>query len=210
MRRFALISGVPRAGKSSLADALVASHPGFTHIPLDRYVRPVPRSATFLEWIATPACIAWDHLLAHIAILESGRTCYTPRPDWDGGWGDWISEGGAIADGPGRRMEPARTGYLVPGTHAFAFPASAGPAVRIFVETPEEVIAHRLSGVAHRGDQASAVVREWLGDNPRLILAQAPLAGVIIDGTAPRKDQVAGFVESFGAFFGLGSGREVD
>jgi hypothetical protein len=203
MPRVALISGVPRAGKSSLCDAITERHDGFTHVPLDRYVQPVPRGLTFLEWIATPACIAWDHLLGHIAILESGSPCYTPRPDWDGGWGEWISDGGALTDGPGRRMEPARVGYLIPGTHAFAFPASAGPAVWIFVQAPEHVIAERLSGVAHRGERASQVVREWLGDNPRLILEQEPMAELIIDGTAPRAEQVEQFLSHSASFFGL-------
>ena len=203
MPKFALISGVPRAGKSSLCDAIMEREPGFTHVPLDRYVRPVPRSATFLEWIATPACIAWDHLLAHIAILESGSPCYSPRPDWEGGWGDWISEGGAIPDGPGRRMEPARLGYLLPGTHAFALPSSAGPAVRIFVETPEAVIAERLSGVPHEGEEATAVVRQWLGDNPALILDQARSAHLIIDGTAPRPLQCSRFLDFCSTFFGV-------
>jgi hypothetical protein len=203
MKSVALISGVPRAGKSSLCDAVVERHPGFTHVPLDRYVRPVPRSRTFLDWIATPTCIAWDHLLAHIAILESGSPCYTPRPDWDAGRGDWISEGGAIDDGPGRRMEPARIGYLIPGTHAFAFPPSAGDAVRIFVETPAHVIAARLAGKPVHGDEVSAVIRKWLGENCELILAQSRAADRVIDGTAPRPEQIAQFVGLWAARFEL-------
>jgi hypothetical protein len=201
--RFALISGVPRAGKSSLSDAIVARHPGFTHVPLDRYVIPVPASQSFLEWIATPACIAWDRLLAHIAILELGSHCYTPHPDWKDGRGEWTSDGGAIAHGPGRRMEPARVGYLVPGTHAFAFPASVGPAIRIFVDTPEDVIAQRLSGGRERGERAKATIRKWLGANPQLIAAQAPLADFVIDGTVGREEQLARFMKKAGAFFGL-------
>ena len=202
MARLALISGVPRAGKSTLSDAIVERCPGFTHIPLDRYVRPVPRTSTFLEWLATPACIAWDHLLAHIAILESGSVCYSPRPDWDAGWGDWISEGGAIPDGPGRRMEPATIGYVIPGTHAFAFAEDAGHALlRIFVQTPEEVIAERLAGVPVPGDQVQAVMRQWLGDNARRILDQSGRADFVIGGTAPRDVQVARFVEGWSRVF---------
>lgn len=103
-------------------------------------------------------------------------------------------------------MEPARIGYLIPGTHAFAFPASAGPAVRIFVQAPEHVIAERFSRVAHHGERASAVVREWLGDNPKLILNQAPLADLIIDGTAARAEQVSRFFGAMASFFGLTDG----
>ena len=100
-------------------------------------------------------------------------------------------------------MEPARLGYLVPGTHAFAFPASVGPAIRIFVETPEDVIAQRLSGGRERGERAKATIRTWLGANPRLIVEQAPLADFVIDGTAGREEQIANFVKKAGPFFGL-------
>ena len=206
MPRFALISGVPRAGKSSLCDAITERHAGFTHVPLDKYVIPVPESRSFLDWIATPACIAWDHLGAHLAILESGSHCYTPHPDWKGGRGEWRSDGGAIAHGPGRRMEPARVGYLIPGTHAFAFPASAGPALRVFMETPEEVIAQRLAGTRPRGERAREVIRKWLGANPKLILEQAPLADLFIEGTAGRDEQVKRFLEFYTSFFGIGEG----
>ncbi len=114
-----------------------------------------------------------------------------------------FAEGGAIGHGPGRRMEPAPVGYLVPGTHAFAFPASVGPAIRIFVDTPEDVIAQRLSGGRERGERAKATIRKWLGANPQLIAAQAPLADFVIDGTVGREEQLARFMTKAGAFFGL-------
>lgn len=192
---------MPRAGKSSLADAIVERHPGFTHIPLDRYIRPVPQRSSFLDWVATADCIAWSHLLDHIAILESGRTCYTPRPDWTDGRGEWISSGGALPNAPGRRMEPATTGYLIPGTHAFVFPESAGSAVRVFVDTPEHIIAERLSGKPARGPQVATIIHEWLGENSRTILDQASAADLVIDGTVEREIQVRQFVERFRSFF---------
>ena len=37
-----LITGIPAAGKSTLADRLEGAWPGVTHVPLDRYIRAVP------------------------------------------------------------------------------------------------------------------------------------------------------------------------
>ena len=117
MATIVLVSGIPRAGKSSLCDAIEASGAGFTHVPLDRYVRPVPPLRTFLDWIATPACIAWDHLRSHIALLEAGVPCYSPRPNWENGWRTWVSGGGALESGPGRRMNPANIDGILGQAH---------------------------------------------------------------------------------------------
>ena len=199
--RFALISGVPTAGKSSLSDAIEATGPGFTHIPLDRYIKPVPEAHTFLEWVRTPACIAWDHLREHVRILESGQQCYTPRPDWDGGRGVWISAGGRLEDGPGRRMDPAQIGYLLPGTHSFAFSPEAGSAVSVFLEVPDRVVAERLTGAKHDERRAAEIVKERLGTNPDLIRNQASLADLVMPGTGDRSQQVSRFLEFFERFF---------
>jgi len=201
--RFALISGVPRAGKSSLCDAIEKNVAGFTHVPLDRYVLPIPKPLTFLEWLRTPDCIAWEHLREHISVLESGRHCYTPRPDWDGGWGQWISNGGPIDSGPGRRMEPAAVGYLIPGTHSFSFPAKDENVVRIFVETPDSVIAERLIGEPQQAQCVSRLILDRLGTNPEVIKRKAALADFEIDGTASRENQISLFGELFAHYFGI-------
>jgi uridine kinase len=197
MSLYVLVSGIPRAGKSSFCDAVEASGNGFTHIPLDRYVLPVPSSRTFLDWIATPACIAWDHLAAHMEVLESGESCYTPRPNWEAGWRDWISAGGAIKVGLGRLMRPAQIGYLIAGTHAFNFPVQHRDAMRVFVQTPEVVVAERLARVTIDPEKASAFIRERLASNVDAILGQAHTADVIIDGTVERRVQVRNFLQSF-------------
>jgi uridine kinase len=194
MNTYVLVSGIPRAGKSSFCDAVEASGEGFTHIPLDRYVLPVPSSRTFLDWIATPACIAWDHLAAHLDLLESGESCYPPRPNWESGWRDWISVGGAIETGSGRLMKPAQIGYLIAGTHAFNFPVRHRDAMRVFVQTPEVVVAERLAGVTIDPEKANAFIRERMASNVDAILSDARTADLIIDGTAERRVQIQSFL----------------
>jgi hypothetical protein len=195
-----LVTGIPRSGKSSLCDAIEASHPGFTHVPLDRYVKPVPESMTFLEWIAHPDCIAWDHLQTHLEILTSGHPCYTPRPDWDNGWKSWLSDGGAIADGPGRRMEPATQGYLLPGTHSFAYPMATASIARVFVDTPDTVVAGRLTGLRHDSTNAALTLKTQLAANLDQIRSQQASANLVIDGTLDRTAQVTRFQEFHAAF----------
>lgn len=187
-----MVTGIPRAGKSSLCDAIESSSLGFTHIPLDRYVLPVPSSTTFLEWIASPSCIAWDTLRKHVGILEAGMPCYSPRPDWDNGWTQWLCEGGPIAYGRGRRMEPARVGYVIPGTHAFAL-ADTIDAARMFVETPDVIVTERLLRVRVDPGRATAILNERLAPNLASIRSQRARANLIIDGTANRSNQVARF-----------------
>ncbi len=202
--KFALISGVPGAGKTSLSAAIVSTQSGFTHIPLDKYIKPVPESLTFLDWVRTPACIAWDQLREHIRILESGDPCFTPKLDWEGDRRKWISEGGRIDDGPGRRMEPADIGYLLPGTHSFAFPTDSGSALKVFLQIPDRVIVERLWKKEHDDAAAAEIVRERLGTNPNVIRAQASLADLTMAGTGDRAKQVSQFLEFFERFF---SGR---
>jgi hypothetical protein len=196
MTTFALVSGVPRAGKSSLCDAVEASGAGFTHVPLDRYVRPVPGAHAFLDWIASPTCIDWDRLLAHLAVLEAGVPCYSPRPDWEGGWRGWISDGGPLDAGPGRRMAPARVGYLIAGTHAFAFPAGGRAAIRVFVASPDFVVAERLTGERVDPARARAIVRARLAPNTAAIRRGARNADLVVDGTAERPAQVRRFLDA--------------
>lgn len=202
MTTFVLVSGIPRAGKSSLCDAIEASGVGFTHVPLDRYVRPVPPSRTLLDWIATPACIAWEHLRAHIALLEAGVPCYSPRPNWEEGWRNWVSEGGALEVAPGRRMSPAGVGYLIAGTHAFAFPEHADGAMRVFVETAEDVVAERLTGTRVDRLRARVLIRERLAANIDDILSQAHVADCTIVGTVDRPAQVRRFRTCYAQFVG--------
>ena len=204
MATIVLVSGIPRAGKSSLCDAIEASGAGFTHVPLDRYVRPVPPLRTFLDWIATPACIAWDHLRSHIALLEAGVPCYSPRPNWENGWRTWVSDGGALESGPGRRMNPANTGYLIAGTHAFAYPERADGAMRVFVDTPEQVVAERLTGTRVDRLRAHILIRERLAANIDGILGQAHTADCTIIGTMDRKAQLRRFHTCYAQFVARG------
>jgi uridine kinase len=203
MTTLTLVSGIPRAGKSSLCDAIEASGTGFTHVPLDRYVRPVPAGQAFLDWIASPDCIDWDRVLAHLAILDAGVPCHSPRPDWESGWRSWISEGGALTTGPGRRMEPPRGGYLVAGTHAFAFPAAPRAhraTMQVFVETPDDVVATRLTSRRVAPHEARAVLHSLLAPNTPMIRRAVHAADLVIDGTAARPVQVRRFLDAHARF----------
>jgi hypothetical protein len=193
-----LVTGVPRAGKSSLCDAIEAAGAGFTHVPLDRYVLPVPPGWAFLAWIATPACIAWDLLSAHLALLASGTLCYSPRPAWERDWREWQCAGGALVHGPGRRMAPAELGYLVAGTHAFHCPP-APRTLRVFVRTPLEVVAERLTGVRVARRAARGLVRARLAPNTAAVLRERRRADLIVDGTADRPSQVRQFLDAHAA-----------
>jgi hypothetical protein len=196
MTTLTLVGGIPRAGKSSLCDAVEAAGLGFTHVPLDRYVLPVPAGRAFLEWIATPACIAWDLLLAHLDLLEAGVPCYSPRPAWERDWREWDCAGGALTRGAGRRMEPAAAGYLLAGTHAFACPPQRLPTLRVFVRTPLAVVAERLTGLPHDRRAARAVVRARLAPNTAALLRARHQAEAVVDGTARRAEQVRSFLDA--------------
>jgi hypothetical protein len=186
---------LPRAGKSSFCDYLEKSGAGFTHISLDRYIRPVPAGLTFLQWVAAPSCIAWDHLASHLDILESGKVCYSPRQDQTPQF-NWISEGGAIPNGPGRRMEPAVEGYLLAGCHAWALPFDTALRLRAFVQTPLQVIADRFEGSPVERSRVPEVLDRYIAA-AEPILKQEALSNVILDGTAPRENQVAVFLDAY-------------
>jgi chloramphenicol 3-O-phosphotransferase len=49
-----LVSGLPRAGKSSFAHAAESLQDGYTHVPLDKYILEVPEGLSFLAWVASP------------------------------------------------------------------------------------------------------------------------------------------------------------
>lgn len=207
MVKFVLISGIPRAGKSTFCDAVVAQYPEFTHVPLDKYIKPIPQSLTFLEWVSTPACIDWDLLLEHIDILKSGSHCYTPQVD-SNARRKRISHGGPLSDAPGQLMKSASCAYLIPGTHAFAFPSKVSDVFRVFISTPESIVAQRLlesrvgpvdSDVVAMKDQE--IIEQYLGRNPEFILAQIPLAELNLNGAVSRKDQVSRFLKAFRSKF---------
>ena len=175
-------------------------------MPLDRYVLPVPPGQAFLAWIATPACIAWHHLLAHLRVLESGVPCYSPRPAWERDWREWACAGGALTRGAGRRMAPAAVGYLLAGTHAFACPPQRLPTLRVFVQTPLSVVAERLGGHPAPRRAARAFVRARLAPNTAALLRERRRAHTIVDGTADRAVQVRSFLDAHAhAFVGTTS-----
>lgn len=183
-----LVSGLPTAGKSAFADAVEQAGLGLTHVPLDKYIMPVPASKTFLQWVQEPSCIDWPLLLQHLGILMSGRTCFTPKPDWSHD-GRRLSVGGAIHDGPGRKMAPSEQGYIIPGCHSFSFPGVDCRRVNIYVDTPDPVLASRLEGHTVAVDTARDVIRARVGTNAAVLRTLKEQADLVLDGTWPHKRQ---------------------
>jgi uridine kinase len=183
-----LIAGLPRAGKSSFADAVVSLHTGYTHVPLDKYIREVPEACQFLDWVASPNCIDWLLLERHLHMLQAGHDCYTPAPDWSRR-GRRSSDGGVHAGG--RLMQPASRGYLIPGCHAFRFPVGQERSYRIFIDTPRSVIAERLLGRPVLETEVTAVFNQHLSPNWQEIEAYTDAANLVISGITDRSVQVA-------------------
>ena len=184
-----LVSGLPGAGKSSFGDAVEKSSLGFTHVPLDKYIMPIPERQTFLQWVREPSCIDWDLLVSHLKILFSGKPCFTPKPDWEQR-GRRTSNGGQIQDGPGKKMISSERGYILAGTHAFSLPEINCKRIAVYIDTSDAVIASRLKGSPVHPEMAAEVILEHLNDNPaplRLFRSQADL---VIDGTWPYNQQI--------------------
>jgi|GEM_PF-1585089 len=182
-----LISGLPRSGKSTFADALESSVDGFTHVPLDKYIKEIPEGVSFLDWVDTPACIDWELLNAHIKFLKHGKACFTPQPDWNAR-GRRTSDGGL--ESGGRYMRPAKIACVIPGCHAFRFPTLDARIVRVFMETPYEIIVARLAGNASQGGPANVTLDEHLSMNWRTIENYSKEADLIIRGTDDGKVQI--------------------
>ncbi len=185
-----LVSGIPRAGKSSFADAVEESELGLTHVPLDRYIMAVPAGESFLGWVREPSCIDWPLLAEHMNVLFSGRPCYTPRPDWKKD-GLRACEGGAVEDGLGRRMSPSENGYVVAGTHSFSLSDVGRERVTVWVDTPDEVIASRFEKRAVSGEESAGVLRAHLSDNDVPLRALEEQAALAVNGTASHANQIA-------------------
>ncbi len=188
-----LISGLPGAGKSSFADVLEAEV-GFTHVPLDRYIKEVPATVTFLDWVATPVCIDWSLWRAHLDLLREGRACFTPSPDWKEG-GRRRCEGGA--DGIGRRMGPSTRGYAVAGCHAFRSADNGGPVFKVFVETPRRTIAERISKAAVSEQEAEPILNRHLSRNWKEIEGYSKEADLVVSGTVSGREQMEKFLALF-------------
>lgn len=187
------IAGLPRSGKSSLADALEALGRDYTHVPLDKYILEVPADRSFLQWVASPQCIDWPLLQAHLQRLAENQPCYTPAPDWQNR-GHRRSAGG---DAPGGRlMHPATRAYLLPGTYAFHFPSPPANSYRLFVRTPHAIIAERLLGHPVPEAEIADILDARLSANWHELEAQsATAAHFVISGVETRERQVERFLE---------------
>ena len=182
-----LVSGLPRAGKSSFAHAVESLQCGYTHVPLDKYILEIPNESSFLSWVDSPQCIDWPLLQTHLQCLVNGQACFTPSPDWDNR-GQRRSSGGT-ADG-GRLMQPATCGYLLAGCHAFRFPTCPDRIYRVFIHTPHFVLAERLTGFSVVAAKVNDILKQHFSPNWEKIEAYAQEADLVISGTATPPTQV--------------------
>lgn len=182
-----LISGLPRSGKTSLADALAAS--GFTHVPLDRYIRRMPAATTFLDWVASPTCIDWPLVSQHLDTLSGGRQLVAPS-GWGPTWGEGGLRMGAADSGPQRLMKPSSLGYAVPGCYAFDLASSSRQVLRVFASAPRRTIAERALGRPVPGEDVDLVLDEQLSANWREIEKYAKRADVVVSGLDAHEVQV--------------------
>ena len=188
-----LISGLPRSGKSTFADAIESGVGGFTHVPLDKYIKEIPAGVSFLEWVDTPGCIDWELLDVHLKFLKAGKECFTPQPDWNAR-GRRTSEGG-FAPG-GRCMQPAGIAYVIPGCHAFRTALGSNEKnLKVFMETPHETIAARLAGVASPTDPVEVTFGKYISKNWKTVENYSTEADLIIRGTDDRKSQIERFLD---------------
>ena len=187
-----LVSGIPRAGKSSFADVVEQSSLGFSHVPIDKYIMPIPSEESFLNWVREPSCIDWDLLLEHLHILFSGQVCFTPKVDWSQS-GQRVSDGGAIEEGPGRKMTPSKYGYVIAGTHAYSLPDIERKRIKAYIDVSDEVIASRLEGRPISFKEAGEIILKHLGDNPEALRPLRSQADLIIDGDMTHGEQLEKF-----------------
>lgn len=173
------ISGLPGAGKSSFADAVTSLEDGYTHVPLDKYIREVPEEISFLDWVSLPECIDWLLLRTHFQRLNSGMACFTPAPDWRNR-GKRKSDGGS--ESGGQLMKPAARGYLLPGCHAFQFREPQCTVFRVFIKTEHSILAQRLAGHPVEADRVEHTLDHHLSSNWREIEAYGDASDLTISG----------------------------
>ncbi len=161
-----LVAGLPRAGKSTLAERLCALGIGAEHLPLDKYFLPVPEGRRFLDWVQEPTSLDWQTLERHLRVLRSGRDCFTPALDWSGS-GRRLNEGGDVAHPSSRLVRGGARFYVIPGCFAFEAPVDA-PAFKIFVETPLHVLAERYAGERVPEPEVAAIVARYCPGHQRL------------------------------------------
>lgn len=190
-----LVAGLPGAGKTTFANYIEQANIGFTHIPMDKYIKPIPDNKTFLEWVKHPDCVDWALLQQHLKLLNNKQICYTPKPDWNQR-GKRLDEGG-INKGPGRLLKPANRGYIIPGTHVFSFPDTAH--LKIFIKTSPEALAIRLANrhnETHSQELSPRItIHKYLGSNPAVLHPLESCADYILDGTQNHKLQLKLFLE---------------
>lgn len=188
-----LIAGLPRAGKSSFADAVETLSNDYTHVPLDKYIREVPVGQSFLDWVSTPDCIDWALLQQHLQRLADNHECYTPHPDWNNG-ARRISVGGT--EPGGRLMKPARQGYLLPGTYAFHYPFPPASVYRVFMDTPPAKLAERLIGQTVAATDIARILDQHYSKNWRELEARRNEADLVLSGVETRTIQLQVFLNA--------------
>jgi len=197
-----LVSGMPRAGKTSFAEYIDSSDLGLTHVPLDKYFLPTPSGKTFLEWVKWPACIDWELLLVHLEILSSGRTCFSPSQIWtdDHNSRQTLSRGSPYQENNGRKMTPKERGFLITGCHSFTLPKTPRKIIKVYVDIPDSVLASRFENRSVPHDEIASVIKDRIGESPMVLKPYKDEADIIVDGTLPHSEQYSQFASDLAAF----------
>ena len=91
---------------------------------------------------------------------------------------------------------------MVPGSHAFGFPVERSSAFRVYIETPDQILADRFAKEPVPPNQVNRVIKSHMANNADLIRPDREAADLLIDGTAEPETQIdqflAGFQERFG------------
>lgn len=188
-----LISGLPRSGKTSLADALASFR--ITHVPLDRYIRTMPLGTSFLDWVASPKCIDWSLFNQHLDELNAGRQIVAPA-DWGPTWGEGGQQMTSGGSGRVRLMEPSDLGYSVPGCYAFNLSPQDRKVFRLFVTAPRRTIAERALGRPVPDEDVESVLDKQLSSNWREIENYVERADMIVSGLERHEAQVQAVISA--------------
>ena len=173
------MSGLPGAGKKTFAQAIEARDIGYSCLPLERYLMPVPAHTTFMGWVSDFECIDSRRLQLQLGELFAGQAVTTAP-------GVELAEPARVADCPGVFVTPAALGFIIPGTHAFSVRHDGVETVKVYVEVSDEALASR--------ERSRRGLRQTLGPYVDKLESLRQDADLVIRGDGMVEVQVDAFI----------------